>query len=129
MTHIDKIFAARFTAEWLAAWNEHNLDRVLAHYTDDFEMSSPIIKVLTDNMDGCLRGKAAVREYWARALQRLPDLQFEYRSTSIGVASIAICYLGAAGKQAIEVFSFNTDGLVYKAHAHYSEQSPLDTRL
>src|ERR1700723_3107179 len=32
--------ALRF-AEWIAAWNAHDLPRILSHYADDFEMSSP----------------------------------------------------------------------------------------
>jgi ketosteroid isomerase-like protein len=36
-------FAERFAKEWVAAWNAHDLDRVLSHYEDDFEMPSPII--------------------------------------------------------------------------------------
>jgi ketosteroid isomerase-like protein len=34
-------FAAQFAEEWIAAWNSHDLDRILSHYADDFEMASP----------------------------------------------------------------------------------------
>ncbi len=36
--------AESFAAEWIAAWNARDLLRVLSHYTDDFEMSSPFIE-------------------------------------------------------------------------------------
>jgi ketosteroid isomerase-like protein len=39
-------FAERFAKEWIAAWNSHDLDRILGHYEDDFEMSSPVIPAL-----------------------------------------------------------------------------------
>jgi len=42
-THLPSGFAERFGADWIAAWNSHDLDRVLTHYEDDFEMSSPLI--------------------------------------------------------------------------------------
>jgi len=29
---IDRNFAARFAREWIAAWNSHDLERVLSHY-------------------------------------------------------------------------------------------------
>ena len=32
-------FAKQFAREWVEAWNDHDLDRVLAHYAEDFEMS------------------------------------------------------------------------------------------
>jgi ketosteroid isomerase-like protein len=41
MTH-DK--AKRFAFEWVEAWNRHDIDAVLAHYSDDFEMTTPMIQ-------------------------------------------------------------------------------------
>jgi ketosteroid isomerase-like protein len=29
---IDAAFAQRFAADWIAAWNRHDLDAILAHY-------------------------------------------------------------------------------------------------
>jgi ketosteroid isomerase-like protein len=29
--------AEAFASEWIEAWNSHDLDRILAHYSDDFE--------------------------------------------------------------------------------------------
>jgi ketosteroid isomerase-like protein len=40
---IDKAFADHFAADWIDSWNKHDLDRILSHYIDDFEMSSPVI--------------------------------------------------------------------------------------
>ena len=39
---MQKGFAERFAKDWVAAWNSHDLDSILEHYEDDFEMSSPI---------------------------------------------------------------------------------------
>jgi len=74
---MDADFAHRFADEWIAAWNSHDLDRILAHYEDDFEMSSPVIRIVAGEPSGKLRGKTAVGAYWSRALQRSPDLHFE----------------------------------------------------
>lgn len=40
---IDKEFAEHFARDWIDSWNSHDLDRILAHYSDQFEMSSPVI--------------------------------------------------------------------------------------
>jgi len=40
---VEKGFAEGFAKEWVAAWNSHDLDRILGHCDDDFEMSPPII--------------------------------------------------------------------------------------
>ena len=47
---MEKSFAKRFAMEWVAAWNSHDLERILAHYEDDFEMSSPIITIWLENV-------------------------------------------------------------------------------
>ena len=39
---LTKEFARRFAEDWIASWNSHDLARILSHYTEDFEMSSPI---------------------------------------------------------------------------------------
>ena len=115
---LDKAFADHFAADWIDAWNTHDLDRVLSHYTDDFEMSSPVIIKVASEPSGTLQGKAAVGSYWAKALQLIPDLHFELITTLVGVDSITLYYQGARGLSA-EVFHFNQDGKVTRAYAHY----------
>lgn len=115
---IDKTFADHFAADWIDAWNQHDLDRVLSHYTDDFEMSSPVIIKVTGESSGTLKGKAAVAAYWAKALQLVPNLRFELVATLVGVTSITLYYNGVRGASA-EVFHFNQHGKVTRAYAHY----------
>lgn len=116
-------FAARFAHEWIAAWNSHDLQRILAHYEDDFEMSSPVIPVLVGEPSGKLRGKAAVGAYWAQALQKLPNLHFELVTVLAGMDSVTIYYKGHRGLCA-EVLHFGPAGQVRAAFAHYAVQSP-----
>ncbi len=116
---MNRAFADRFAREWLDAWNAHDLDRILSHYHDAFEMCSPVIVRLAGQADGCLRGKQAVGAYWAQALARFPDLRFELICTLCGVDSLVIHYLGATGQRVAEVFEFDQEGLVIRAHAHY----------
>ena len=108
-----------FAREWIASWNAHDLDRVLSHYSEDFEMSSPYIMQFTGGRTGTIRGKEQVRAYWSRALERTPDLQFKHVKTYVGANSVAIHYHGARGKTAVEVLVFGPDGLVQRAAAHY----------
>ena len=117
---IDDAFAQRFAAEWIGAWNRHDLDLVLAHYADDFEMNSPVIRQIADEPSGRLSGKPVVRAYWAKALTLIPDLHFELLTVLVGVDSITLHYRGAKGRLAAEVFHFNADGQVVRAFAHYA---------
>jgi ketosteroid isomerase-like protein len=117
-----KQFAAEFAAEWLHAWNDHDLARILSHYADDFEMSSPIIIEVAGEPSGRLKGKKAVGAYWAKALERLPDLHFDLVSTLVGVDSVTLYYRGHRGMVA-EVFFFGADGKVVRAYANYEIQA------
>src|SRR5262245_20509 len=113
--------AMQFAREWVAAWNAHDLERILAHYTDDFELSSPVIVDMMGEPSGTLKGKSAVRDYWSRALARIPDLHFELIDAYAGAGSVVIHYNGPRGASA-EVFWFNAAGKVYRAAAHYTKK-------
>jgi ketosteroid isomerase-like protein len=118
-------FFERFAAEWVAAWNAHDLDRVLALYEDDFEMHSPLIPELAGEPSGKLKGKAAVGAYWAKALRLLPDLHFELVTVLAGVDSVTLYYRGHRGMSA-EALHFGPEGKVREAYAHY-ESTPRPT--
>jgi ketosteroid isomerase-like protein len=112
-------FATRFATDWIAAWNAHDLDRILAHYAHDFEMASPVIAQLMNEPSGRLKGKEAIRSYWASALARHPTLRFELLHVLAGATSVTIVYRGHRGVSA-EVFWFAGDSKVERAAAHYA---------
>lgn len=117
---LDKKFARHFASEWLAAWNSHDLARILSHYAEDFEMSSPVILQLTGEPTGKLKGKAEVGAYWEKALKQTPDLMFTPISTFVGANSLTILYRGHRG-EVLEVFLFGADGLVSEAFSHHKD--------
>ena len=106
--------------EWVESWNSHHLERILSHYAEDVEVTSPMIKVATGIDTGTLQGKASVREYWRAALEKVPDLHFKVVACTRGVDSLAIFYKSVMGKRAIEVMFFDPDGRVSKVIAHYN---------
>ncbi len=112
-------FASQFAKEWVAVWNSRDLDRILAHYADDFEMASPYIAEIAGEPSGVLKGRTAVAAYWAKALAQLPTLHFELHSTLVGAQSIVIYYKGVRGMVA-ELFCFDPQGKVSKSSAHYA---------
>lgn len=115
---LDNTFVNHFAADWIDSWNKHDLERVLSHYSDDFEMTSPVIIKVAGEPSGTLKGKQAVGAYWAKALQLFPGLHFELVAALAGVNSITLYYNGVSGPAA-EVFHFNQDGKVARAYAHY----------
>jgi len=111
--------ARAFAYDWIESWNSHDLNRIMSHYADDFQMTSPFIAKLMNEPTGTIKGKDNVRAYWAKALQRLPDLHFELIEVLAGVDSITIYYHAVLGKRGAEVFFFNEQGKVARAIAHY----------
>jgi len=117
---MDKAFAEHFAAEWIESWNAHDLDGILSHYAEDFEMTSPVIIQVAGEPSGTLKGKAAVGAYWKKALELIPDLKFELLAIFTGVSSITLHYKGARGRLAAEVLHFGPDHKVARAFAHYA---------
>lgn len=116
-------FAERFAHEWIEAWNSHDLDRILSHYSDDFVMSSPRIAIVVAEPSGVLGGKDAIRTYWRRALELAPTLRFELLELFVGADSVVLLYRSVRGPAA-EVFFFDAHGKVVRAAAHYCRPSP-----
>jgi hypothetical protein len=117
---LEQTFAEQFAADWIEAWNSHDLDRILAHYTEDFEMTTPYIIQAAGEPSGRLKGKEAVGTYWGKGLQRSPSLHFELLELLIGVNSLTLYYQNHRGQFVAEVLHFAADGKVEKAFAHYT---------
>jgi ketosteroid isomerase-like protein len=117
--------ADAFVAEWMAAWNDHDLERILGHYADDVEYYSPFIAQMAEpggpGADERLVGKAAVAAYFADALGRYPDLHFEPPvPVAVGSGSVCFVYTSIKNLTAVETLVFAPGTrTVARAHCHY----------
>jgi len=110
-----------FAEEWITTWNSHDMDQILEHYADDFEIITPMIRMSTSIDADSLKGKKDIRAYWEAALKKIPDLRFELEDIAVGVHSVALYYtVAAVGKKTVEVMFFNEKGKVEKVIAHYT---------
>ncbi len=64
--------AKEFAQHWVQAWNSHDLDEIMSHYHEDVVITSPIAKLLLNLPNGEIKGKAALRSYFKRALVATP---------------------------------------------------------
>lgn len=112
--------AKKFAEEWVASWNSHDMDDILSHYSDDIEVTTPMIKIATGGETSTLKGKEAVAAYWKKAMERLPDLHFELLDVTEGVGSVALYYKSVMDKRSVEVMFFNEEGKVNRMFAHYT---------
>ena len=122
---IDEAWAKEFAKEWIAAWNSHDLERILSHYADDFEMSSPLIIQLMNEASGTLKGKENIRRYWQKGLELNPQLHFDLSDVLIGANSLTILYRNHKGIQVAEVLVLNDEGKGFNASAHYGKTQEL----
>ena len=111
---------SNIAADWIAAWNSHDLDRVLAFYTDDFEMSSPHIVNIMAEPSGSLHGKPAIRAYWQKAMALFSGLHFTLETVYTGANSVILCYTNQAGRRCGEILFFNEHGKCFRSAAHHA---------
>jgi limonene-1,2-epoxide hydrolase len=62
---------------WLAAFNAHDVDALVALYAEQCTHTSPKIRVLHPETGGKLVGKQALAKWWKEAIARLPGLHYE----------------------------------------------------
>ena len=105
--------------EWIAAWNSHDLDRILALYADDSEMTSDRIQALGLEASGTLRGKDRIRAYWGLALQRLPNLHFDLIDIYVSPDSIVVFYQNERGAKICEYLRLNDEGRIRQGSANH----------
>jgi ketosteroid isomerase-like protein len=63
--------------QWFAAFNEHNLEKLLALYNDDAKHYSPKLKIRKPKTEGWIVGKDALRTWWQDAFERLTTLHYK----------------------------------------------------
>ncbi|MQS16987.1 nuclear transport factor 2 family protein [Streptomyces kaniharaensis] len=119
---MDLAFASRFAQEWAAAWNSRDLERILAHYTEDVVFASPRIVEFLGDPSGEVIGKRALRAYWAKGLQLLPDLHFTVEDVRASVDTVVINYRNERGQAVAEVLTFR-DGLVCRGLGAYGPEA------
>jgi ketosteroid isomerase-like protein len=119
---VDIAEAQAFAEQWVKEWNAHEVDALVAHYTDDVVFTSPVAARLFGG-DGVLRGKEALHAYWSEGIRRIPDLRFEVLAVYVGVSTLVINYRNQAGGVVSEVLTF--DGpLVREGHGTYLADAP-----
>jgi hypothetical protein len=109
-----------FTHNWITAWNTHDLERILAHYSDDVELVSPFVAKLTGGEESVVRGKTALREHFSRGLKAFPALRFDLIRVYEGVRSCVVEYSSVDGLRTAELMEFNHEGKVRRVLAHYT---------
>ena len=105
---------------WVAAWNAHDLDLIMAHYDDAVELTSPVAAELLGTSDGKVIGKANLRAYFRRGLEAYPDLNFRLADVLWGVNSVVLYYTNHKGTRTAEFMELSASGKVARVVGNYN---------
>ena len=112
--------AWKLANEWVAAWNAHDLDLIMAHYEDEVELTSPVAARLLGRPDGKVVGKANLRAYFQRGLEAFPELQFRLEDVLWGLNSGVLYYANQKGTRTAEFMELSAAGKVARVVANYN---------
>lgn len=108
--------------KWIAAWNSHDLNRILALYTEDAEMASPKIAAYGGSPNRTLKGKVKLRKYWSEAIAKQPSLRFRLNRVFASPDSLALLYTDHRGLVVCEYLQYGADGRIIRAAAHHAPE-------
>lgn len=112
--------AHKIAQEWVTAWNNHDMAAIMGHYADDIEFVSPFIVAINNDDRGMIKGKAALHNYFVKALEKYPELHFDLYHVLVSINSIVVYYQSVAGKLAAEYMELDTHHKIISVKAHYT---------
>ena len=118
--------AVAFATQWVAAWNDRAVERVLELFADAVTFTSPTALAVTGA--ATLHGKAALRDYWNTALSHIESLRFSLERVvwDAHTRELAILYvsdINGHSKWVSENLAFGEDGLVVSAEVFHGAAS------
>ncbi|MGA9716857.1 MAG: nuclear transport factor 2 family protein [Acidobacteriaceae bacterium] len=105
---------------WVAAWNNHDLDAIMAHYEDAVVLTSPVAAQLLGTPDGRIVGKSNLRAYFQRGLDAYPGLRFHLEDVLWGVNSVLLYYTNQKGTHTGEFLELSAARKIARVVANYS---------
>ena len=85
---------------WLAAFNAHDVDALVALYADDATHTSPKIRALHPETGGKLLGTHALARWWRDANARVPGLRYEETGVTADMSRVILEYIRHAPNEA-----------------------------
>lgn len=117
---VDLRAAEEYAKGWIEAWNSHNVDALVDHYTDDVVFHSPFVQKLNGDESGVIQGKEALRDYFKRGMEAYPHTRFQLHRVGLGVGSIILNYISVENTLASEMHVLDENGKATEVRCHYS---------
>lgn len=114
---------ADIARRWLACFEAKDAGALVALYAEDARHTSPKLRVLRPESGGSIIGRAALREWWADAFRRLPELRYVQRSITAEENRVFIEYLrfspGEPDLPVAEALEVGPDGLIQASRVYH----------
>jgi hypothetical protein len=104
---------------WLAAWNAHDLEAIMAGYSEGVEFVASTVVGRWGRPDGQLVGRAELRRHFARGLELVADLTMVEEQLLTAPDGYALLYRRENGNRALDAVELDEDGLARRVHAYY----------
>ena len=108
--------------KWLQAFNEHNLEDLLVLYDEHAEHFSPKLMIRKPETNGLIKGKAAMRNWWQDAFERLPQLSYQEKTITANKERVFMEYIrivpGENDINVAEVLEIK-DGLIVASRVYH----------
>lgn len=111
--------AKTIAADWIEAWNAHDLERILTHYAEDLEFVSPLVVTRLGRSDGTIRTRADLRAYFEPSLEKDSTLRFTLIDVMAGVSSVTLVYRNHRDLIVAEIMFLDANGLANRVYVHH----------
>lgn len=117
--------AQRIAESWIAVWNSHDLDAIMAHYAENVSFWSPLIVKRLGDPSGKIEGKDRLRAYFEHGVAPGSPLRFTLLQALAGVDSVTIYYRRHDGIEVAEVTVLDAAERAVQVRCHYSAASDV----
>lgn len=114
---LDPQRARELIDRWIAAWNRHDLQAVMAMIADDVVFESPFLVHMYGEPSGRLRGKRALRGWFERALAN-PDFRIDPPLHVFTCVDSIVLVERVNGTLAANVFTLDAAGRIARSAVH-----------
>jgi ketosteroid isomerase-like protein len=120
----DNKMIERIYIEWDKALSNNDADALLALYSDDAVLESPVVTHLTGNNSGEIKGKKALYALFKEVAARKPEVRKYYRNGYLSDGHLLVFEYprnNPEGEQMdfMEVMEINNEGLIEKHRVYW----------
>jgi len=105
--------------QWIEAWNDKDLDRIMEHYAADVEFEANTVVTRWHKADGKLLGLAELREHFRLGLELAPALHFDLEEVFSAPSGYAVLYRRENNNRVLDVVELDRDGKAHRVKALY----------